>query len=330
MQTDHLRYFLDVAKLGSLSATAEKNFMTPQGISRTMTALEGALGCKLFIRDTNRISLSYIGSHILESVERLLEDEKVLRGEIRTLSGDLEQAKSALLTMYCNSIAFDTPLFYPMADGAGSLFSNTRFFQRPNSEIEQALLEAAKSDTDDVTLGMLALFEPFGESNAAMIERLSKAGYEYFPFMQTYDFVLVSSRSKLAKKKYLTKAEVRSQPLAVSSQGDMEKVISHVFGSDRIFVSTSDSSFRIQMCKSGDAITFVPGINLEFNVPDETTAVPMQEPYKIEIGFVASPNVFQGPVISAITNKLRLFYSSVGSVSATKLLDPSAPSAVTA
>ena len=69
MQTDYVRYFIDVATLGSMSAAAKKNFMSPQGISRSIAALESELGCELFLRDSNKVTLTTFG-------ERLLEDAR--------------------------------------------------------------------------------------------------------------------------------------------------------------------------------------------------------------------------------------------------------------
>ena len=49
MQTNYLKYFVDVAKLGSIAAASNEDFITPQGMSRSLSALESSLGCQLFM-----------------------------------------------------------------------------------------------------------------------------------------------------------------------------------------------------------------------------------------------------------------------------------------
>ena len=76
MQTDYLRYFIDVATLGSMSSAAKKNFMTPQGISRSIAALESELGCELFQRGRNKVTLTKFGEMLLDDARALLTDAK--------------------------------------------------------------------------------------------------------------------------------------------------------------------------------------------------------------------------------------------------------------
>ena len=59
----------------------------------------------------------------------------------------------------------------------------------------------------------------------------------------------------------------------------------------------------------GDAITFVPGISLVFGTPEGTVAVPMEEPYTIEIGFAARADLFENGVLAEIIERLSSFYA---------------------
>ena len=79
MQTDYLRYFIDVATLGSMSSAAKKNYMSPQGISRSIAKLEAELGCELFQRDSNKVTLSPYGERLLDDARKLIEHENNIR-----------------------------------------------------------------------------------------------------------------------------------------------------------------------------------------------------------------------------------------------------------
>ncbi len=50
MQTTYLKHFVDVAEKGSIGAAAAADFISPQGMSRSISVLESELGCTLFSR----------------------------------------------------------------------------------------------------------------------------------------------------------------------------------------------------------------------------------------------------------------------------------------
>ena len=98
MQTDYLRYFVDVATLGSMSSAAKKNFMSPQGISRAITSLEAELGCELFKRDSNRVTLTQFGERVLADAHELLNREMQLRRGVIDLQAERLQKRSLQFT----------------------------------------------------------------------------------------------------------------------------------------------------------------------------------------------------------------------------------------
>lgn len=73
---DKTKYFYYAAKLGSLSA-AGKFFNTSQSvISRKVLALEYHLKCKLFVRHSRGIQLTYVGQELFEIIDRVFLDFK--------------------------------------------------------------------------------------------------------------------------------------------------------------------------------------------------------------------------------------------------------------
>ena len=53
MQTTYLKHFVDVAEKGSIGAAAAADFISPQGMSRSISVLESELGCTLFSKKPN-------------------------------------------------------------------------------------------------------------------------------------------------------------------------------------------------------------------------------------------------------------------------------------
>ena len=216
----------------------------------------------------------------------------------------------------------DTPLFFPVSGLNTALYGKVQFLQRGTPEVVTALLNAASvSQPDIVAVGGLGFFDLFTDENAKMVQQLLDAGYEYRPFMHTCDYVLVPAYSPLANEMSLSKAEIGRHNLAVGSNGGMERAIARHIGIDNIYVSSNDSGHRSHLCRMGEAITFIPGVSLVFGVPEGTVAIPMQEPYTIEIGFVAPRKEFREGALADVIERLLTFYSKHQQADAFQLLD---------
>lgn len=66
--------FVAIARLGSLSAVAREEGVTPAMIGRRLDALEKRLGTRLLIRSTRRLALTTEGQGFLEQCQRILSD----------------------------------------------------------------------------------------------------------------------------------------------------------------------------------------------------------------------------------------------------------------
>ena len=79
----HLRYFWMVAKAGGIARACERLHLTPQTISGQLSALEAALGYKLFARVGRRLELTEAGRMVLSYADEIFtvgeELEEVLR-----------------------------------------------------------------------------------------------------------------------------------------------------------------------------------------------------------------------------------------------------------
>ena len=96
MEFLQLEYFMDAAVSENFSQTAKKYNVPPSNISQTIKRLEKELSVELFVRTSNKISLSDEGKIFFEGVKRgileisnakndLLEYRGELRGEIKLL-----------------------------------------------------------------------------------------------------------------------------------------------------------------------------------------------------------------------------------------------------
>jgi len=78
MRLDQLKYFAEVARCHSIALASEKLFVTQPAISIAIKNLEEELNCTLFNRSKNDISLTEVGSQILQSAKKILEEENYI------------------------------------------------------------------------------------------------------------------------------------------------------------------------------------------------------------------------------------------------------------
>ena len=89
----HLRYFVDAATLGSVSAAAQKNLVTHPAISRAISALELHLGTTLLVHKKKSFKLTEAGYRVAEHAAILLKAAT----DFRTLKSKTENVQPAEL-----------------------------------------------------------------------------------------------------------------------------------------------------------------------------------------------------------------------------------------
>ena len=98
MELEHLRWFLDVARAGSIAGAARLRGCEPSQASRAIAALEGGLGVRLLHRTTRRQSLTEAGERWVQEAPDLLAAFDRLadtaRGEARDLAGTVRLTSS--------------------------------------------------------------------------------------------------------------------------------------------------------------------------------------------------------------------------------------------
>lgn len=308
MQTNYLKYFVDIADLGSISLAASKNFITSQGMSRSLSVLETELGCKLFDRTSNRIELNEYGSAVLPLAKQMLK----LQDEMADCLSDIAKREASVLeedvVALLNNVAFDASFFGPLTSSFDESFGHARYYQCDNEQVVERLIE--ESDEEGIHLGLLCLFSPDEERNAALVDRLKDAGFIYQPYLHSFDQVLVSAKSPLARKSALTRADILSRPI-VSPGGDVGRAIELVFGKKSVSMTTGDSAFRQKVVADNGGIAFVPAFQQIFrkdDADDGCVIVPMKDPYYFEIGLVGEPGVFANPHVKKFFSRLNSVY----------------------
>ncbi|MDO4982404.1 MAG: LysR family transcriptional regulator [Eubacteriales bacterium] len=94
MNTQDIYNFIAVAEAGSMSQAAQRLFMTPQGLSKSIKGLEAELGVVLLMRSSKGVELTKNGEIFLkyskEVYKSLYHLEHIFDGEIDSLNGKIK------------------------------------------------------------------------------------------------------------------------------------------------------------------------------------------------------------------------------------------------
>lgn len=88
MHATVLKYFVEVARCGSIRKAAQNLFVASSAVNRQILKLEEELGTELFDRLPNGIRLTPAGERVLQHVRTTLHDFHLLRTELDAIKGE--------------------------------------------------------------------------------------------------------------------------------------------------------------------------------------------------------------------------------------------------
>lgn len=308
MNIEYLHYFLDVAKTKSIAQAAKLNFISSQGMSRAMGELEKELGCQLFIRYSNKLSLSPAGEGLVDAAARVIDDYNDLL-ELAAAKSQPEHASCGSILLDCQNVA---TLAFFTKEAKDYIFGTREiiFRESQNSQIRQSLLTSLAERSDDALppIGLFCFFNQERHSEEEGIAALEEHGLRYRPYLRTYDMAMVCADSPLAELDVLTDADIATRPL-VATNSHLYNVLMKRFGRDAISLSSANFSLRRQMVENDSAVSFLPAI-AELTMPEDRAFVlrPMERPYEVEIGFIGRERDLERPCFRRLIEILDAFY----------------------
>ncbi|MEE3626536.1 LysR family transcriptional regulator [Nitrospirillum sp. BR 11752] len=133
-----MRIFVRVAELESFAAAARTLHLSAPAVTRTVAALEEAIGTRLFVRTTRSVKLTEAGGRYLDDCRRILADiveaEAAAAGSYATPSGSLTVTASLLFgQMYV------LPIVTEYLDAYPAMTARTFFVDRPVNIVEEGI-----------------------------------------------------------------------------------------------------------------------------------------------------------------------------------------------
>lgn len=324
MRIDHLRYFADAADLQSIKLAAEKNCMSPQGISRAIHNVEEAIGAPLFVRNANSVLLTRRGHDLLPYARRVVADYDLLLAQNRQRPQDTAQKR---IEAYCCTFFFVMGLLPLLRQGLRGLSLPTpepQIIQMHTASIVSTLINQPPpggDDSDIQRVGLLLFFDTSTEQNQALQDSLHSHGIAYRPYLRYHDVVLATPQAFTAAglapgdpvgRQALTKLPV------VSSSGEQRVALEHYLGSPAD-TCIEDIGTRLQIIREGRGGILVPPFSQAAS-DESLEARDLRTPYGVEMGIAAHPEVFDEPFVLSLLTTLNAHFRPLAANGLCRLL----------
>ncbi|WP_367376945.1 LysR family transcriptional regulator [Levilactobacillus cerevisiae] len=246
MDTELLKLFIETTQFGSFQKVADKNFVSQRAVSKRIGQLEDSLHVKLFLRESNKITLTAAGTHFLKRAKQLLAIINTTSYELQSLDKNVEHQLSA-------------GYFSPF-DGA---ILKKALFNLPD-DISVTVKEAGIEHlVSDVLLG---------ELDCAIIHNTADYHYNYqelglshFVVLADTNLIGVSALSPYATRSSLAEETLQEKPVIYYSNEEsdyLKKSFAASLGkiADEINIVRETSYEQMQMLVSlNQAFAFYPG-----------------------------------------------------------------------
>lgn len=248
MRIESLTYFLEIAQAGSFSLAARHLYVSQQGLSKSIQALERELGTTLFERTGKRVRLTEAGRDLAPLARACIESQKNLLAGMRKHVGAVGPAKTVRLT----AMPFvASGMFSFMKDRLDAYdLRNVALVERGFPEI---LADLAREDAGSATLAMVVV-------SATMRETLAQnPAVTFAPLFESRLMLMGTKRLISPKRQRISVDEVVRLPLAYYSEPVLESVIADTFADkpfENIIMHTSNIEMMNEYVETGQAVTF--------------------------------------------------------------------------
>ena len=270
-----LRYFIEVAAEGSISAAADVLYVAQPTMSAAMKDLEARVGRALLVRSTRGVRLTDEGAEFLGYARQVVEQVELL--EQRYLG---RPPSRRLLGVSAQHYSFAVDAFVRMVRASGA------------AEYEFSLRETR---TWDIIEDVRTLRSELGilyrnDFNRAVIDKLLRdSGLAFHPLFVAEPHIFISRKNPLAARERVTLADLADVPRLTFDQGAnnsfyfAEEILSTLSSKQEIRVSDRATIFNLMI--GLDGYTISTGI-ISDQLDPEIVAVPLDVDERIEIGWI--------------------------------------------
>ena len=105
MNQRQLKYFLEVYSLSSITLAAKNLYISPQGLSKTISSLESELGVQLFVHKHNQIQPTSEAARLAIHAQHIINEYDVISNKLFKENTTIKN-----LSIFCS---YDVPQLIP-------------------------------------------------------------------------------------------------------------------------------------------------------------------------------------------------------------------------
>ncbi len=308
MQLDALRYFSELARVGSFYGAAKNIYITQQGLSKAINSLESELGVKLIERESRGVRLTASGEVLLEHAQVLLRDYSDMLKDLYAQHATSSAGDARLvihMTYYPSQIS--EPFIRHMKS-----VNSISLVEEP---FQQVIDGARNSDGSE-----LFLCDVYGAP-----ERLAEYSDLVFePMVSTQAGVIWHDGMPIETRGTIHREQLADVPLSVDSHREMVRLAEYImedYPLNNIRIGVANPKGRIEHAAASDEIALLYdsfGYTLIQANPalsnDALRFTPFSTPRSIiQIGFFynkkARPNVRARHVVEVLRHHIRENYA---------------------
>ncbi|WP_423181983.1 LysR family transcriptional regulator [Arthrobacter sp. NyZ413] len=270
-----LRYFIEVAAEGSISAAADLLYVAQPTMSAAMKDLEARVGRALLVRSARGVTLTADGAEFLGYARQVVEQFALL--EQRYLG---RPPTRRLLGVSTQHYSFAVDAFVRMVK---------------TTEVAEYEFSLRESRTWDIIEDVRTLRSEIGilyrnDFNRKVIDKLLReSGLAFSPLFLADPHIFISRNNPLASKERATLADLAGLPRLTFDQGAnnsfyfAEEILSTLSSKREIRVSDRATIFNLMIGLHGYTIS--TGI-ISGQLDPEIVAIPLDVDERIEIGWI--------------------------------------------
>lgn len=287
MRSESLAYFLEIAESGSFTHAAKKLYVSQQGLSKSIKALEKDLGCRLFHREGSQLKLTNAGSALIPYAKRCLQDVEMLRQAMEPFSPMAsprrKAAKAKMVTLHATAFVSDSLLSLLQDDLEKAGLASVHVIEHSYEEIITELIGGATTNLFALCLPEHALDEfmaiPHGVFRPLFITEIILAGSSQFVHPDKGAFSL---------------RRVAKLPIVYYNDPLLNDIIQNMFSNEPLedVRAHSSSLARLsQTIQQGKAVTFSDSLSAYLAAPDDKMAyAPIEQAARFIMGFAYLDN----------------------------------------
>ena len=190
MEKINAEVFVTVAALGSYKKAADKLGYTQAGISYIINSMEEQAGMKFFEREYGGVRLTQEGKELLPSMQRLYQDEQIVREQVDKLRG-LDTGEIRVLAINTVIVCYLPEILKEFKE------------RYPGITIEVFDCDSPERATDLLVNN---------SADCAFMQIVSSDKLEIIPLGRQEDMLVVANDHPLAKKKVFPIKELKDYP----------------------------------------------------------------------------------------------------------------------